>query len=178
MMVQGDARPSTKRPPSGWYPPEGRGDSDMTATPSIQSSAPAISLATLRAVLAGMDAAHPARASRLVRAANIVAIRQIQQTARGNYWVQSECDPANEYMVVLLPELSVWTCTCRDFQQRGGPCKHALAVQMLQACEARERGPEPPPLAHLARRAYRDDDRVELTPEGAAVCAALDGDAA
>ena len=139
----------------------------MTATPRIQSSAPAFSLASLRAVLAEMEAAHPECGQRLVRAANIVAIRQIERTARGNYWVQSECDPTSEYMVVLLPELGVWTCTCKDFQQRGGPCKHALAVQLLQACEARERGPAPPPIA-LPARCYADDDRFELTALGVA----------
>ena len=52
----------------------------MTAPPSIQSSAPTFSLATLREVLAEMEAAHPERASRLVRAANIVAVRAIEQS--------------------------------------------------------------------------------------------------
>ena len=29
-------------------------------------------------------------------------------------------------------------CTCPDYQQRGGPCKHAIAVRLLQACERAE----------------------------------------
>src|SRR3954466_9187098 len=107
----------------------------MTATPSIQPSAPKFALATLRAVLAEMEAAHPERASRLVRAANIVAIRRVVLGDSGRvWWVQSECDPTTEYIVVPVPDFGILTCTCRDYQQRGAPCKHALAVQMLQVC--------------------------------------------
>ncbi len=47
----------------------------------------------------------------------------------------------------LLGCLKLWVCNCQDFQRRGGPCKHAVAIMILQACEARERGPEPPPTA-------------------------------
>src|SRR5919199_6741392 len=109
------------------------------SAPQAQSTAPAFSLATLREVLAEMEAAHPERASRLVRAANIVAIRRIQLGDSGRvWWVQSECDPTVEYMVVPVPDFGISSCTCQDFQRRGGPCKHALAVQVLQACEARE----------------------------------------
>jgi hypothetical protein len=150
------------------------------STPSIQSSVPTFSFATLRAVLAEMEAAHPGRASRLVRAATLVAVRRIQLGDSGKvWWVQSECDPTTEYMVVPVPEFGLMTCTCRDFQQRGGPCKHALAVQMLQACEQRERGPQPPltPLT-FPQRAHADDDRFELTEAGAAYLAALDAPAA
>ena len=141
-------------------------------SPNPQSSAPSFSLATLRAVLAELEAAHPERASRLVRAANIVAIRAIAATAHGNCWVQSECDPTTEYLVVYVPQFNVWTCTCQDFARRGGPCKHALAVQMLQACEERERGPEPPPV--LLPFAERDPDatRFELTALGLAATTA------
>ena len=139
----------------------------MQCPGSNPTGAPSFSLATLRDVLAEMEQAHPERAGRLVRAANIVAIRAIAATAHGNCWVQSECDPTTEYLVVYVPQFNVWTCTCKDFQQRGGPCKHALAVQLLQACEARERGPAPPPIA-LPARCYADDDRFELTALGVA----------
>ena len=49
----------------------------MTATPSIQSSAPTFSLATLRTVLAELTEQYPDREWRLVKAANIVAVRTI-----------------------------------------------------------------------------------------------------
>jgi hypothetical protein len=145
----------------------------VITSPSIQSSAPQFSFATLREVLAAMEAAHPERAARLIHAANIVAIRRIQLGDSGKvWWVQSECDPTTEYMVVPVPEFGMMTCTCQDFQRRGGPCKHALAVQMLQACEERERGPEPEPPLALPSRCYSDDDRFELTAVGVAI---LDG---
>jgi hypothetical protein len=142
----------------------------MVAISPTQSSVPVISLATLRKVLATMEAAHPERANRLIHAANIVAIRRIQLGDSGKvWWVQSECDATREYMVVPVPDFDLMTCTCQDFQRRGGPCKHALAVQMLQACEARERGPEPPPIAFPART-LADDAPIpfELTDKGLA----------
>ena len=64
-------------------------------------------------------------------------MRRIEPTASGTFWVTSECTPNKEYWVCPLPS-GVWHCNCKDFQQRGGPCKHALAVQMLQECESRE----------------------------------------
>jgi hypothetical protein len=115
-------------------------------SPIAQPSAPAFSLATLRTVLAEMQAAEPERGQRWVRAATIIALRSIEPTASGNYWVGSELDPDAEYIVCWLPDFDAWGCNCKDFQQRGGPCKHGLAVRLMLACEARERGPEPPPI--------------------------------
>ena len=57
---------------------------------------------------------------------------------------------------------------CKDYEQRGGPCKHALAVRLLQACEqaeAEHQAAEPIP---FRPRAYADSDRFELTPKGEA----------
>ena len=76
----------------------------------------------------------------------IVALRYIEPTPAGAWWVQWESNPSAEYYVAYLPELDCWTCNCKDAQQRGNPCKHALAVQVRQACEARDRGTEPPPI--------------------------------
>ena len=122
---------------------------ETTPRPQDTTSAPTFSLATLRAVVAELEAAHPERGRRYQAVATIVALRRIEEAAAGPgaWWVQSESAPINEYYVVHLPEFAQWHCTCQDFQQRGGPCKHGLAVQVLLACEARERGPEPPPLA-------------------------------
>ena len=103
-----------------------------------------------------------------------MAVRRIQLGDSGRvWWVQSETDPTNEYMVVPVPDFDVWSCTCQDFQQRGGPCKHALAVELLQACNERERGPEPPPIT-FPQRAYADDACFEVTEAGAAYLAGLD----
>jgi hypothetical protein len=141
-------------------------------TPQAQdtTAAPAFGFQTLRTVLAELQAAHPERATRLDRAAMIVALRQIEQAMAGPgaWWVQSESDPTTEYYVVALPS-GRYSCTCKDYQQRGGPCKHALAVVLRAACEDRERGNTRPP-APLAfpTRCYGDDDRFELTPKALA----------
>ncbi len=49
----------------------------QTTTPQAQDTTPAITLATLRAVLAKGQAAHPELAPRMERAAMIVALRSI-----------------------------------------------------------------------------------------------------
>src|SRR5215212_1680281 len=116
------------------YHPKGRGRSGMSATPSIQSSAPTFSLATLRTVLGEMTAERPEREWRLVKAANIVAVRTIERSPSGpGWWVESESEAGKFYFV--LPVDGRDTCSCQDYQRRGGPCKHGLAVELFQRCE-------------------------------------------
>ena len=124
--------------------------------------APAFSLQTLREVLAELKAQEPERGGRWDRAATIVALCRIEPTAAGAYWVQSESDPDREYWV-CQPLPRIWTCTRKDFEQRGGPCKPALSVILLQACEAREGGMPPPAPIAVPQRVYSDADRFELT---------------
>src|SRR5262245_33568350 len=114
----------------------------MVATP-IQSSAPSISLASLRDALASLKSAEPERGCRWDRAASIVALRAITAGVAG-WWVGSESDPRTEYYV-CLDRHGRHLCTCPDYRERGGPCKHALAVRLLVACEAREEAPAPIP---------------------------------
>jgi hypothetical protein len=139
----------------------------VAITHPTQDSAPAISLATLRQVLAECEQAHPERGSRWHHAAMIVALRRIELAMAdvAGWWVESEYDPEKEYFVVKL-DFGVWSCRCPDFQQRGGPCKHALAVQLLDECERREAaGPNVVPFP-IPR--YGENDRFELTDKGLA----------
>ena len=153
----------------------------MTTSPSIQSSAPAISLATLRMVLAKGQAAHPDLAAKMERAARIVALRRIEpgRASPTIYWVQSEEHPEQEYLVHLAASYRDDRCNCPDYQRRVGPCKHAMAVRLLQACErAEERrhtAAEPVP---FPQRTLRDDEPIPyaLTAEGLAAIAAVEPD--
>jgi hypothetical protein len=133
----------------------------LPTTPRVQSTAPAFSLATLRAVLANLRAAEPERGLRWDHAAMIVALRRVQPGYTSGYWVESECE-ANRWYSVVKVLGDRWSCTCKDYQQRGGPCKHALAVRLLQACEARESRPTPIP---FPARTLPDDAPIpfELT---------------
>src|SRR5919199_1794848 len=145
----------------------------MTATPSIQSSAPAFPLATLREVLAELEPIHGQRA---VRAANIVACRTIDPSVTGKAWyVQSETDPTRDYIVCCALGIDRWSCSCKDWERRGlglGACKHVLAVKLLRECEARERGPEPPPIPLPFREGAPDAPiAYELTPAALAALA-------
>jgi hypothetical protein len=77
------------------------------------------------------------------RAALLVIQRRIEPamapTNRGvGYWVEVS-DGSREYWVTLDARgYRGDRCTCPDYRQRGGPCKHAIAVRLLQACERAE----------------------------------------
>ena len=62
-------------------------------------------------------------------------------------------------------------CTCPDYKERGGPCKHAIAVRLLQACERAESHRLDPKPIPFPQRAYSDADRFELTVKGEACLA-------
>ena len=117
----------------------------MDTSPRTQDTtpAPAITLATLRAVLAMGQAAHPDLAPRMERAALIVALRSIQPAMAASnrgvgYWVEAS-DGSREYWVTLDARgYHGDRCTCPDAQCRGNPCKHSIAVRLLQACERAE----------------------------------------
>lgn len=145
----------------------------MIATPSIQSTAPTFTLATLRTVLAELTAQYPDREWRLVKAANIVAVRTIDRSPSGpGWWVESESEAGKFYLV--LPVDGRDTCSCQDYQRRGGPCKHALAVELFTNCERRDAEQSDPTaepaicanMVLLPQRAYPNDARFELTPLG------------
>jgi hypothetical protein len=116
----------------------------MSATPIAQPTTGSISLATLRAVLAKGQAAHPELAVRMQRAADIVAFRRISPAVAPEnvgrcYWVESS-DGSQEYWVTqdARGDYRHDRCTCPDSQQRGSPCKHSIAVRLLAACERTE----------------------------------------
>ena len=72
-------------------------------------------------------------------------------------------------------------CTCPDYQGRDGPCKHAIAARLLEACERaewRRQAPQPAPSNVVAfpTRRYPDAARFELTPQGEAYGVGLMGD--
>jgi hypothetical protein len=146
----------------------------MIATPNAQSSALTFSVATLRTVLAKGQAAHPELACRMERAALIVVQRRISPAMAAEnqgtcYWVEAS-DGAREYWVTLDPRgYRGDRCTCPDATQRGNPCKHSIAVRLLQKCETGGRGPEPPPIPFPART-LTDDEPIpfELTEKALA----------
>src|SRR5262245_66009736 len=109
--------------------PEGKKESEMSAQPSTaQSSAPVISLATLREVLAELKAQEPERGCRWDRAAMIVALRRMQPGTAAGYWVESECG-GNKWDWVYRPavapgEMWLWG----DYQQGGRRGKPAVTL--------------------------------------------------
>ena len=132
---------------------------------------------TIRTVLARGQAAHPELACRMERAALIVVQRTISPAVAAEnqgtcYWVEAS-DGSREYWVVLDPRgYRGDRCSCPDYRQRGGPCKHAMAARLLQKCLQVERGPEPPPTPFPART-LTDDQPIPfvLTARGHAAAA-------
>jgi hypothetical protein len=147
---------------------------ELAPSPVPQSSAPGVTLATLRAVLAKGQAEHPDLAGRMDKAAHILATRDVTPTGDDgrSWWVASETAPDQWYLVITTPR-GVWPCTCKDHERRRDWCKHALAIALLRRCQESTAAPIPFP-----ERAYGDDDRFELTDAGAAYLATLDGDPA
>jgi len=141
-------------------------------TPQAQdtTSAPAITLAQLRAMLAKGRAAHPDLAGRMDKASHILVARTVEPTGDDgkSWWVESETAEQQFYLVLVTPH-GAWPCTCKDFERRQDWCKHALAVALLKRCQEEAATPIPFP-----ERVYADDDRIELTEAGAAYLAALD----
>ncbi len=150
----------------------------MPATPRIQSSAPTFSLATLRAVLAKGQAAHPALACRMERAALIVIQRRIDPAMAPEnqgicYWVEAS-DGSREYWVTLSERgYRGDRCTCPDYANRGGPCKRAIAVRLLERCLQVERGSEASPTPATGGLPEDAPIPFELTALGLAVTAEI-----
>lgn len=93
----------------------------------------------------------------------------------GIWFMQSESQADKTYTVV--PTENGDTCDCQNYARRGGPCKHALAVELYTRCERRDAEQSDPTLLPanvtvFPERAYSDADRFELTPKGYAVLAA------
>ena len=135
----------------------------MSATPSIQSTAPTFSIAHLRAAYTAMLAEAPERAPRLDRAlATVVACSLERFTFRPGCWHVQSCREADtRYTVVPLEGRLI--CNCPDAEHRGLPCRHTLAVEMYERAErldADEQAPADEPIGY------------ELTAQGLAALAA------
>src|SRR4051812_28454419 len=131
-------------------------------------------------MLAELTAEHPDRAWRLVKAANIVAVRTVERSPSGpGWWVESESEVGKYYFV--FPVDGRDTCSCQDYRQRGGPCKHILATTLYTRCErldAEQRDPTADGVIAFPQPAYGPEDRFILTDAGGRALAALDGNPA
>src|SRR5690348_10990635 len=108
----------------------------MVLSPSrqAQSSAPLISLATLRQVLASGQAAQPALACWMDHAAHVIALRHIERATGAGWWVESESSDRQYWVLLDARGYRGDLCTCRE-PDRSGPCQHSMAVRLLLACE-------------------------------------------
>jgi hypothetical protein len=144
-----------------------------TATaPATLSIASTTTLADLRALVAQLRTEYPQAGPRLDHAAFIVTFRDVERGAgAGLWWVQSETDPNQTYMVTAGER-----CVCQDFARRGEltPCKHLLAVELHQRAERLEAEAQDPtaPLAwELTEAAIAALDALGEHPDLAPQCA-------
>jgi hypothetical protein len=130
---------------------------DTTATPI-----PDVSLPTLQTLMADLARAYPHAGARVDHAAFLLIARRVERSLGRGWWVGSELTPEAEYLV--LPEPGI--CTCQDHARHGhlSPCKHRLAVELLQRCERLE-AETTDPTGENARCADCEDGGRE-SPEG------------
>jgi hypothetical protein len=100
-----------------------------TTTPAatiVTQPIPDVSLRTLQALIADLAAQYPAAGPRVEHAAFILAFRQMERSASGTWYVESERERGVEYIV------TGGQCNCQDFQRHGdvSPCKHQLATML------------------------------------------------
>jgi hypothetical protein len=125
---------------------------NATLTPRLQDTTapriPDVSLPTLQALMADLQRAYPHAGARVDHAAFLVLARRVERGLGAGWWVGSELTPEAEYLV--LPEQG--TCTCQDHARHGAlsPCKHRLAVELLQRCERLEAESTDPTLRPIA----------------------------
>jgi hypothetical protein len=142
-----------------------------TTTPATLSIAPVITIADLRAIVDQLRTEHPQAGPRLDHAAFIATIREVERgTSSGLWWVQSETDPNQTYMVIAGER-----CCCQDFARRGAltPCKHLLAVELHQRAERLEAealDPTPPLAWELTAAAIAALDALGEHPDLAPQC--------
>ena len=92
------------------------------------------------AILCHFLAADPANADRIYRAAELVSHVEPSRGTRDLWLCYSASEPNRAYQV------DATSCSCPDFQKRGGWCKHRLALAMFQALErADAEQADPPP---------------------------------
>src|SRR3954470_17986708 len=100
-----------------------------TSTPAATLSiAPTTTLADLRALVDALRLEHPNSGPRVEHAAFLATFREVERGANpGTWWVQSETDPSQQYLVTAGQR-----CCCQDFARRGEltPCQHLLCVKI------------------------------------------------
>lgn len=88
-------------------------------------------LETIREMTRDLAARKPELASRVERAAQILATRQVRRIGRDIYQVESQSKPGSYHLVQLGPR----SCDCYDFVNGRAPngfCKHIIAVLTMQ----------------------------------------------
>jgi len=84
---------------------------------------------------------RPELASRLERAAFILLLRPILK--EGDGWRVGSEDGRRWHAI------QGGRCSCQDFQHRGGPCKHLLALELLARLQEEKAQPQGDPAADL-----------------------------
>jgi hypothetical protein len=139
------------------------------APATVQGITPNVDLTTLRAIVADLQAAHPAAGSRVEKGAALFLFRHVERSASGAWYVQSETDADVEYI------LAGDQCTCQDFSRHGdqSPCKHQFCRAIYQRAERLEADANSPieweltPAAEVALAALGEPcDTPRWTPPG------------
>ena len=79
-----------------------------------------------------MDSIEQGQAVRAQRA--IVIAKQKRIAKRGSVWVVPSQSHSGSYVVTQKADAAMptWDCSCPDYETRGQPCKHVIAVEMVR----------------------------------------------
>jgi hypothetical protein len=111
----------------------------MTILTQSQVTTSHVSVDDLLTLAHQLKATYPDRTRRVEKAVQLVLFRTIERGDAGRvWWVGSETTPDTTYAVADAG------CQCMDYQKRGGPCAHQLAVTLVTRLERREADAGPP----------------------------------
>jgi len=112
-----------------------------------------------------VEAQYPAAGQRVQHSAMIVLFRRCEQGEGRGWWVQSEANDEQEYIVLD------GRCTCVDFARHGhlSPCKHQLSVKLAQRAERlHAEATDPTPAPAFEVDITGEPISYELTPQALA----------
>jgi hypothetical protein len=138
------------------------------STPATLSTLP---LATIRDIVATLQAEAPAEHARISRGVEVLLACKIVETGElGRYLVQSTRDG------VLYYECTSWACSCPDRQRHaedGQRCKHSWALVILSAASAvasRERAENASPDAFSCQASRERAETVSMDTVSCQAC--------
>jgi hypothetical protein len=90
-----------------------------------------VAFATVREIVAQMQAEQPEHRARIGRAVGVLLTSEIVATPELGRFIVQSCEDGTTYYTA-----TTWACTCPDRQRNASPCKHSYALSVLSVASA------------------------------------------